>query len=96
MAHSEQVFTSGSGGPEEGQSVVDLRPDQRSVQEKVPDARGLDPGDVGGRAGEHAGLVLHGAADGAEAHHAMDLPAVPPQLAQQRTPGVPLEQTRRC
>lgn len=96
MAHSEQVFTSGSGGPEEEQSVVDLSQGSCSVQEKVPDARGLDPGNVGGSAGENAGLVLHGAADGAEAHHAMHLPAVPPQLAQQRTTGVPLEQRRRC
>lgn len=61
-----------------------------SVQEEIPDARGLDPGDVGGGAGEDAGLVLHGAADGAEAHHAVHLPAVPPQLAQQGAPGVAL------
>lgn len=54
-----------------------------SVQEEIPDARRLDPGDVGGRAGEHAGFVLHGAADGPEAHHAVHLPTVPPQLAQQ-------------
>lgn len=66
------------------------------MQEKVPDPRGLDPGDVGGGAGEHAGLVLHGAADGAEAHHAMHLPAVPPQLAQQGATGVALKQRRRC
>lgn len=68
----------------------------RSVQEKVPDARCLDPGDVGRSAGENAGLVLHSAADGAEAHHAVHLPAVPPQLAQQRTTGVALKQRRRC
>lgn len=53
------------------------------MQEEVPDARRLDPGDVGGRAGEHAGFVLHGASDGPEAHHAVHLPTVPPQLAQQ-------------
>ncbi|TNN52706.1 hypothetical protein EYF80_037086 [Liparis tanakae] len=62
----------------------------RLVHEEVPDARGLDPGDVGGGAGEDAGLVLHGAADGAEAHHAVNLPAVVPLLAQQRTSGVAL------
>lgn len=55
-----------------------------SVQEKVPDARGLDPGDVGGSTGEDAGLVFHSAADRPEAHHAMHLPAVSAQLAQQR------------
>lgn len=62
------------------------------MQEEVPDACGLDPGDVGGGAGEHAGLVLHRAADGAEAHHAVHLPAVPAQLAQQRTTRVSLEE----
>ena len=62
----------------------------RSVQEEVPDAGGLDPGDVGGGAGEHAGLVLHRAADGPEAHHAMHLPTVPAQLAEQRASGVTL------
>ena len=65
-----------------------------SVQEEVPDARGLDPGDVGGGAGEHAGLVLHRAADGPEAHHAVHLPAVPAQLAQQGAPGVALGERR--
>ena len=64
----------------------------RSVQEEIPDARRLDPGDVGGGTGEDAGLVLHGAADGAEADHAVHLPAVPAQLAQQRTAGVTLEE----
>ena len=62
------------------------------VQEEVPDACRLDPGDVGAGAGEHAGLVLHGAADGAEAHHAVHLPAVAPQLAEQRTARVALEE----
>lgn len=62
------------------------------MQEEVPDARRLDPGDVGGSAGEHAGFVLHSAADGAEAHHAVHLPAVLTQLAQQRTAGVPLKE----
>ena len=61
-----------------------------SMQEEIPNAGGLDPGDVGGGAGEHAGLVLHGAADGAEAHHPMHLPAVPAQLAEERSPGVTL------
>lgn len=60
------------------------------MHEEVPDARGLDPGDVGSGAGEDAGLVLHGAADRAEAHHAVNLPAVLPLLAQQRTSGVAL------
>lgn len=64
----------------------------RSVQEEIPDACRLDPGDVGGGAGEHAGFVLHGAADGPEAHHAVHLPAVPPQLAQQRATGVALQE----
>lgn len=63
---------------------------RRSVQEEVPDPRGLDPGNVGDGAGEDAGLVLHGAADGAEAHHAVHLPAVPAHLAQQRATGVAL------
>lgn len=62
------------------------------MQEEVPDACRLDPGDVGGGAGEHAGLVLNGAADGPEAHHAVHLPAVPPQLAQQRATRVALEE----
>lgn len=60
------------------------------MQEEVPDAGGLDPGDVGGGAGEDAGLVLHRAANGAEAHHAVHLPPVTPQLAQEGPPGVPL------
>lgn len=60
------------------------------MQEEVPDAGGLDPGDVGRCAGEHAGLVLHRAADGAEAHHPVHLPAVPAQLAEEGTPGVTL------
>lgn len=62
------------------------------MQEEVPDARRLDPGDVGCGAGEDAGLVLYGAADGAEAHHAVDLPTVPALLAQQRTTRVALSQ----
>lgn len=66
----------------------------RLVQEEVPDARCLDPGDVGGGAGEHAGFVLHSAADGAEAHHAVHFPAVLPQLAQQRTTRVTLGEER--
>lgn len=66
-----------------------------SVQEEVPDPRGLDPGDVGGGAGEDAGFVLHSAANGAEAHHAVHLPAVLTQLAQQRTAGVPLKEGER-
>lgn len=56
-----------------------------SVQEEVPDAGGLDPGDVVGGAGEHAGLVLHRAAYRPEAHHTVHLPAITPQLAQQWT-----------
>lgn len=67
----------------------------RLVQEEVPDASRLDPGDVGSGAGEDAGFVLHGAADGAEAHHAVHLPAVPPQLAQERTTRVTLREERR-
>lgn len=65
------------------------------MQEEVPDACRLDPGDVGGGAGEDAGLVLHGAADRAEAHNAVHLPAVPTQLAQQRTTRVALRRGRR-
>lgn len=60
------------------------------MQEEVPDACCLDPGDVGGGAGENAGFVLHGAADRAEAHHAVHLPAVVSHLAQQRTTRVAL------
>lgn len=66
------------------------------VQEEVPDARCLDPGDVGRSAGENAGFVLHSAADGAEAHHAVHLPTVLPQLAQQRTTRVTLKQGYGC
>ena len=62
------------------------------MQEEVPDARRLDPRDVGRSAGEDAGLVLHGAADGAEAHHAVHLPTIPAQLAEQRTTRVALGQ----
>lgn len=65
------------------------------MHEEVPDARRLDPGDVGGGAGEDAGFVLHGAADGAEAHHAVHLPAVLTQLAQQRTTRVALKEAER-
>lgn len=65
------------------------------MQEEVPDACCLDPGDVGGGAGENAGFVLHGAANRAEAHHAVHLPAVPPQLAQERTTRVTLKQRDR-
>lgn len=60
------------------------------VHEDVSDARSLDPRDVIGGAGEHAGLVLHGAANGAKAHHTVHLPPVAPQLAQQRTARVTL------
>lgn len=55
------------------------------MQEEVPDAGRLYPGDVGRGAGEDAGFVLHGAADGAKAHHAVHLPAITAKLAQQRT-----------
>lgn len=63
------------------------------MHEEIPDPGGLNPGDVGGGAGEHAGLVLHGAADRAEAHHAVHLPAVPTQLTQERTTRVTLRRT---
>lgn len=68
------------------------------MQEEVPDACCLDPGDVGDGAGEDAGFVLHSATDGAETHHAVHLPAVPVQLAQQRTARVTLrkEDGDRC
>lgn len=66
------------------------------MQEEISDPRGLDPGDVGGRAGENAGFVLHGAADGTEAHHAVHLPAVPAQLAQQGAARVPLRRQHGC
>lgn len=66
-----------------------------SVQEEVPDACGLNPGDIGSRAGEDAGLVLHSAADWPEAHHAVHLPAVSAQLAQQWPTGVALRRRRR-
>lgn len=62
------------------------------VQEEVSDSCCLDPGDVGSGAGENAGFVLHSASDGAEAHHTVHLPAVPTQLAQQRTTRVTLEE----
>lgn len=62
-----------------------------SVQEEVPDAGRLNPGDVGGGAGEDAGFVLHGAADGAKAHHAVYLPAIAAKLAQERTTRVALK-----
>lgn len=73
-----------------------MTPVSRSVQEEVSDPRRLDPGDVGGGAGENAGFVLHGAADGAEAHHAVHLPAVPPQLAQQGAARVTLRRQQAC
>lgn len=60
------------------------------MQEEISDPRCLDPGHVGSSASKNAGFVLHGAADWTEAHHAVHLPAVPPQLAQQGAPGVPL------
>lgn len=66
------------------------------MQEEVPDPRCLDPGDVGGGAGEDAGFVLHGAADRTEAHHAVHLPAVPAQLAQQGAARVPLRRRHGC
>lgn len=66
------------------------------MQEEISDPRRLDPGDVGGGAGENAGFVLHGAADGAEAHHAVHLPAVPPQLAQQGAARVTLRRQQAC
>lgn len=61
-----------------------------SVQEEVPDACCLDPGDVGSSAGEYAGFVFHSAADWTKAHHAVHFPAVSSQLAQQRTTRVTL------
>jgi len=82
----------GPGGkqPERGPTQL-----PRSVQEEVPDAGGLDPGDVGGGAGEHAGLVLHRAANGPEAHHPVHLPAVPAQLAEERPARVALEEKEK-
>lgn len=65
------------------------------VQEEVSDSCCLDPGNVGSGAGENTGFVLHSAADGAEAHYAVHLPAVPAQLAQQRTTRVTLEEEER-
>lgn len=62
------------------------------MQEEVSDTRCLDPGNVGSGAGENAGFVLHSAADGAEAHYTVHLPAVSPQLAQQRTTRITLEE----
>lgn len=66
------------------------------MQEEISDPRCLDPGDVGGGAGEDAGFVLHGAADRAKAHHAVHLPAVPAQLAQQGAARVPLRRQHGC
>lgn len=66
------------------------------MKEEISDPRCLDPGDVGGGAGENAGFVLHGAADGTEAHHAVHLPAVPAQLAQQGAARVPLRRQHGC
>lgn len=63
---------------------------ERSEEEEVPDPGGLDPGDVGGGAGEDAGLVLHCAADGTKTDHAVHLPTIPVELTEQRPPGVPL------
>ena len=40
----------------------------------VPADGVVDPGDVGGGAGEHRGLLVHDAADGAEAGDAVHLP----------------------
>lgn len=60
------------------------------MQEEVPDACGLYPRDVGSGASEHAGFVLHGAAYGTKAHHTVHLPAVTPQLTEQRTTRVSL------
>lgn len=67
----------------------------RLVQEEVPDACCLDPVDVGCGAGENAGFILHGAANRAEAHHAVHLPAILPLLAQQRTTRVTLGEEER-
>lgn len=74
-----------------------------SVKEEVPDACCLDPVDVGCGAGENAGFILHGAANRAEAHNAVHLPAILPLLAQQRTTRVTLGEeggdrsvVRRC
>lgn len=78
-----------------GSKSLCVRDPTASVQEEVPDACCLDPGDVGDGAGEDAGFVLHGAADGAEAHHAVHLPAVLAQLAQQRTTRVSLERKKQ-
>lgn len=61
------------------------------MHEEVPDARGLYPRDVRRGAGEDAGLVLHRASDGAEAHNAVDFPAVSSRLTQQRTTRIALE-----
>lgn len=66
------------------------------MQEEISDPRGLDPGDVGSGASENAGFVLHGAADWSEAHHAVHLPAVPAQLAQQGASRVPLRRQQGC
>lgn len=92
-----------TAGPVRWEQLFGLRGDQQtdhkaaaSVQEEVSDARGLDPGDVGSGAGENAGFVLHGAADGTEAHHAVHLPAVPPQLAQQGAARVALGPQHGC
>lgn len=74
---------------------LSLLPAQSLVQEEVPDARRLDPGDVGSGAGEDAGFVLHGAANRAEAHHTVHLPAVVTLLAQQRAAGVTLRDGER-
>jgi len=63
-----------------------------SVQEEVPDACCLNPGNVGDCAGEDAGFVLHSAADGAETHHAVHLPPVPVQQAKQGTARVTLKE----
>lgn len=68
---------------------------ERSEEEEVPDPGGLDPGDVGGGAGEDAGLVLHCAADGTKTDHAVHLPTIPVELTEQRPPGVALAGGRR-
>lgn len=64
---------------------------EKSMHEEVPDACGLYPWDVGRGAREDAGLVLHRAADGPEAHDAVDFPTVSSHLTQQRATRITLE-----
>lgn len=97
LREAKQIYLSevvGLWGTEPRGDVDQSRAYVCSVQEEVPDARRLDPGDVGSSAGEHAGFVLHVAADGTEAHHAVHLPAVVSQLAQEGTTRVALGEER--